>query len=203
MPPKPRSKRAVSEAEVLAGTGTSTTQGVARERMIEAAIDVLREAGIEGLTHRRVAAAAGVPLGSITYYFSSMEGLLVAALETTAHRDIQEMRDELGRLPAGASLAETMARHIARRASDEDRQGSVLAIELYAAALRRQSIRELAVAWDRAWLEALSARVGEVVAVATLAAASGLIQRALLEQEAMSFDEILQVMTYVLREGDV
>jgi DNA-binding transcriptional regulator YbjK len=50
---------------------------VARRRAIlEAARRVVARGGTDSLTHRSVAAEAGVPLGSTTYYFESREALL-------------------------------------------------------------------------------------------------------------------------------
>lgn len=40
-----------------------------RQRIIDAAITVVGERGIAALSHRAVAAAADVPLGSTTYHF--------------------------------------------------------------------------------------------------------------------------------------
>jgi DNA-binding transcriptional regulator YbjK len=39
--------------------------------------------GIGGASYRGVATHAGVPLGSMTYYFPTLEGLIVSALDTT------------------------------------------------------------------------------------------------------------------------
>jgi TetR/AcrR family transcriptional regulator, regulator of biofilm formation and stress response len=39
-----------------------------QQRIAEAAIQVVADRGVEGLTHRAVAAGAEVPLGSTTYY---------------------------------------------------------------------------------------------------------------------------------------
>lgn len=47
-----------------------------RSRIIDAALDVIAEKGVAGTTHRRVAAMADVPLGSMTYRFHSMDELL-------------------------------------------------------------------------------------------------------------------------------
>jgi len=37
-----------------------------RDRIIDACLEVIAEHGVAGTSHRRVAAAAGVPLGSMT-----------------------------------------------------------------------------------------------------------------------------------------
>lgn len=47
-----------------------------RERIVHAALRVIGEHGIAGLTNRRVATEAGVSLGSLTYHFASRTELL-------------------------------------------------------------------------------------------------------------------------------
>lgn len=42
-------------------------------------LDVVAEHGVHRTTHRRIAAAAGVPLGSLTYYFTGLDDLLAQA----------------------------------------------------------------------------------------------------------------------------
>ena len=51
-----------------------------RNSILEAAIQVVRNGGVDSITHRNVAQEAGVPLGSITYYFESREVLITEAL---------------------------------------------------------------------------------------------------------------------------
>lgn len=50
-----------------------------KERILDATLDVVAESGVHRTTHRRIAAAADVPLGSVTYYFSSLDDLLAQA----------------------------------------------------------------------------------------------------------------------------
>lgn len=52
-----------------------------RDRLGDAAIDVLAESGSRGLTHRAVDAAADVPLGTTKNYFPTRDALLRASTE--------------------------------------------------------------------------------------------------------------------------
>lgn len=52
-----------------------------RAAILNAAIELLLSEGLRGVTHRQVAAAAGVPVGSIGYYYSTREKLVVTCLE--------------------------------------------------------------------------------------------------------------------------
>lgn len=47
--------------------------------MLDAALTVLVEDGVAGITHRKVAAGADVPLGSVTYHFASLTELCTQA----------------------------------------------------------------------------------------------------------------------------
>ncbi|BCW48091.1 TetR family transcriptional regulator [Arthrobacter sp. StoSoilB13] len=54
-----------------------------RSRILQATLDVITEHGVAGASYRGIAAHAGVPLGSMTYYFPTLEGLILAALDST------------------------------------------------------------------------------------------------------------------------
>ena len=61
-----------------------------RRELVEAIWDVIANEGIEGLTMRRVASAAGCTTGRISHYFSGREELLSSAL--SAAHDEAEIR---------------------------------------------------------------------------------------------------------------
>ncbi len=50
-----------------------------RRAILDAALRVVAAGGVDTVTHRRVAAEAGVPLGSTTYYFRSRDEMLLEA----------------------------------------------------------------------------------------------------------------------------
>ncbi|MFE6971526.1 TetR/AcrR family transcriptional regulator [Isoptericola sp. NPDC057653] len=55
-----------------------------RDRILDAALDVVGDVGVHRTTHRRIAARAQVPLGSVTYYFDGMDDLLAQAFARLA-----------------------------------------------------------------------------------------------------------------------
>jgi DNA-binding transcriptional regulator YbjK len=113
-----------------------------RERIIEAAVRVVAARGISGLTHRRAADEADVPLGSTTYHFASRDDLLAAALR----RVCDDWLAALGRWEAGVDPARPFADEVARLAAEDWFSGEQarVAYELYLAALRHESLRPLA-----------------------------------------------------------
>ena len=61
---------------------TTTSGQRKREQILDAAVRVFGTGGSVGVTHRAVARAAEVPLGSTTYYFTDRDALL---LQTMGH----------------------------------------------------------------------------------------------------------------------
>src|SRR5690606_3066250 len=55
-----------------------------RAEIIEATLAVVQRDGTAGVTHRTVAREAGIPTSLSTYYFATLDDLLVAALTSVA-----------------------------------------------------------------------------------------------------------------------
>ena len=66
--------------------------------MVSAAAELLREGGFDAVRHRAVARRAGLPLAATTYYFSSLEDLIVKAVEYVAAQEAAQLRDRLDHL---------------------------------------------------------------------------------------------------------
>ena len=62
-----------------------------RADIADAAIRTLARDGMRGLTHRAVDRAAGLPDGSVSYYFRTRRALLQATLERLVELDITDM----------------------------------------------------------------------------------------------------------------
>lgn len=168
------------------------------DRIARAAIDVVSERGVEGLTHRAVAAAAQVPLGSTTYHFATRDDLLHAALNralTSWQMDLDRWADGLGDSDdLAAALCEW---HI--RATGHLRARAVVEYELYVAALRRPELRGLANEWDRALEALLTDLAGDPVTGRLLAlVASGLTLQSLTRGAPLEIDEVLPLFRSVL-----
>jgi AcrR family transcriptional regulator len=64
-----------------------------RDDLLDAAISVLGESGIHGLTHRAVDTAAGLPAGSTSNHFRTRDALLNAVVERFAARERANWED--------------------------------------------------------------------------------------------------------------
>ena len=64
--------------------------GAGRDALLNAAIEIVAEKGLQGLTHRAVAGRAGVNHTLVAHHFGSMDGLVAAATELAVERSITE-----------------------------------------------------------------------------------------------------------------
>ncbi|MET9849284.1 TetR/AcrR family transcriptional regulator [Streptomyces ossamyceticus] len=150
-----------------------------RQRIIDAAIRVVGEKGIAGLSHRSVAAEADVPLGSTTYHFKTLDDLMVAALRQAnegyartvlARGALQDPESDLA-----AELAALGSEWFAG-----DRTGLEVEYELYLAALRRPVLRPVAAEWAEGFADCLALRTDPVTARALVALIDGICLQVLL-----------------------
>ncbi|WP_055554233.1 TetR/AcrR family transcriptional regulator [Streptomyces sp. NBRC 110028] len=131
-----------------------------RQRIIDAAIAVVGERGMGALSHRSVAAAADVPLGSTTYHFATLDDLLVAALDQVNAEWLADMERWERDAPPGTPLADGMA-GLMELLLTGDRKRLELEYELYLAALRRASVRPIAAAFLDRMTELLERRTAD------------------------------------------
>ncbi len=83
-----------------------TAKGAARrEEIVAAASALLATEGPDAVSHRAVAAAARVPLAATTYYFGSLDDLLVAAVERAADEELGAVAELVEALPRRARSA--------------------------------------------------------------------------------------------------
>jgi AcrR family transcriptional regulator len=120
-----------SRPEPAEHSGTS-----ARERILRATLELIASGGVAAVTNRRVATAAGVSLGSLTYHFASQaqllhESLLLYVEEETARRE-QIARELATRDPSVEQVAEAVERIVAT-ASDIPQQIAEMELHLHAA----------------------------------------------------------------------
>ncbi|MFB9840054.1 TetR/AcrR family transcriptional regulator [Actinoallomurus acaciae] len=173
----------------LGRRGRGPTDPARREKIANAAIAVVAERGVEGVTHRAVAAAAGVPLGSTTYHFATLDDLLAVALRTAADHNVARLRAWERDLPAGADLAAALTDLVVRGLTEE-RSQTVVEYELYVAALHRPPLRPASNGWDDALVELFASRTDAVTGRLLAAAFCGLLMQALLADPPPTRDEI-------------
>jgi DNA-binding transcriptional regulator YbjK len=160
-----------------------------RERITQAAISVVAERGVEGLTHRAVAAEAKLPLGSTTYYFKTLDDLLATSIERA--KDALDGRVEawLDDLPPNPDLPGALAT-LLETTTGPERARSIAEHELYIAALRRPALRRLADEWGEVIGRALARFTDELTADALAMAADGVVLHSLFRETPLTAAEM-------------
>ena len=80
----------------------------AKAKILSAAAELFLEMNPSAITHRTIAAKAGVPLGSTTYHFASLEELLGNAVEFSLAATTNERRAWLEKLSPASNLSRTL-----------------------------------------------------------------------------------------------
>lgn len=126
-----------------------------RDRIIDACLDVIADVGVAGASHRRIAEAAGVPLGSMTYHFDGIDELLHEAFIRFSH-SISARFEQRMAAATDVDSARAAVVELIRGDVFGDRRELVLSHELYTLAARKPDYRALTTAWmarSRAALE--------------------------------------------------
>ncbi|MFE0136234.1 TetR/AcrR family transcriptional regulator [Streptomyces sp. NPDC059037] len=150
-----------------------------RQRIIDAAIRVVGQKGIGGLSHRSVAAEADVPLGSTTYHFKTLDELMVAALRQANEGFAKAVAARSAFEDPRADLAGELAALLGEWLAG-DRTEVELEYELYLAALRKPALRPVAAECGVGLAEVLEQRTDAVTARAIAALMDGICLEVLL-----------------------
>lgn len=117
-----------------------------RDRLVTTALDVIAAHGVVGASHRMIARAADVPLGSVTYHFASLDELLAAAftryIETVSMRLEERMRAASDQQAALTSLVDHIVTDLLG-----SRRDSTRIVDLLVVAVRNPAMRAVAQEW--------------------------------------------------------
>lgn len=181
--------------------GDTTTDGrrakgqKRRNEIINATLSVVQRDGAAGVTHRTVAKEAGMPTSLSTYYFATLDDLLVAALSSVADAytaRIREIIDAPGDKLRG--LAELIV-----ESGGSGRERALAERELSTLAARRPALQPLARHWRENVAELAAALTDDPEAIAALVAASdGLCTAVLIDNAPAEIDYVHGVLTQTL-----
>ena len=129
---------------------TAQDKRATRDQILEATLDTLREEGFAGATSRAIARRGGFNQALVFYYFGSLDGLLLAALELTSNRRLERYRGAL----AQASGLEEMVRTSAELYREDRESGHMTVVsQLVSGSLARRELAPQVLANMEPWLE--------------------------------------------------
>jgi DNA-binding transcriptional regulator YbjK len=117
-----------------------------RDRIINACLEVIAERGVAGTSHRKVAEAADVALGSMTYHFAGMHDLLHEAFSRYALTASEQFAVRMAAANDVGAARQAIADAISDYAHSSQRD-LVLTQELYTLAAREPAFRDITHAW--------------------------------------------------------
>jgi DNA-binding transcriptional regulator YbjK len=156
-----------------------------KSRIIEAAIEVIAEHGVAGTTSRRIAAAADVPLGSLTYHFDGLDDLLAQAFRRHAERMSPPYEAHFAAVRDRDAFIDAVADLIHGDAGADQRDWAI-AYELYLAALRNPALRSVTESWMRRSRAVLERYVDPLTARGVDALIEGLVMHMTLSTATFS-----------------
>ncbi|TQM13800.1 TetR/AcrR family transcriptional regulator [Pseudonocardia kunmingensis] len=111
-----------------------------RTEILDAALHVLAEHGMRGLTHRAVDAAAGIATGSTSYYFRSRSALVTGCVERLLEVDLEVESTATAAADDAAGLVDVLVAVGVALATTE-RHRTLARYELSLAAVRDPELR--------------------------------------------------------------
>ncbi|HET7856296.1 MAG TPA: helix-turn-helix domain-containing protein [Gaiellaceae bacterium] len=119
------------------------------QRLIEAALETLKTAGFAGATSRAIARAADVNQALVFYYFGSLDGLLLAALDATSEARLERYREGV---ESAESVDDLVA--LAGELYEEDRRAGHITVvaQMVAGSLARPELAPEVLARMEPWL---------------------------------------------------
>ena len=169
-----------------------------RDRLVDVAIEVIAEHGVAGTTHRRIAAAADVPLGSLTYHFAGLEDLRAQAFARHAARMAVAYEAHFAGVHTRDELLDAVTDLVHGNAGADDRDWAV-AYELYLAALREPALRTVTEAWMQRSRSVLERFVDPVTARGVDALIEGLVMHKVLSTGPVSREHTREIIARAVR----
>jgi TetR/AcrR family transcriptional regulator, regulator of biofilm formation and stress response len=169
-----------------------------RQRIAAAAVTVIERDGLLALSHRAVAAEAGVPLGSTTYYFEDLDALLVAALERLSEHELRVLDEWATTWDLRTQLEDALVSLVLGYTNDQ-RDRSTLEYEVHMLAYRRNSLKPPSHRWEIAFAELLSTVLEPAEVPIVIASFDAIMLHGLDLDEALTDDWAREYLRRVLR----
>jgi DNA-binding transcriptional regulator YbjK len=121
--------------------------------LADAAIGVLADAGVRGLTHRAVDAAAGLPIGTTSAYLRTRQALLTALVRRLVELDqgeLQAIGEERVVVRSADELVEGIRELMRHRLTGEGRRRSLARYACAVESVRDPELREILVPRENA-----------------------------------------------------
>ncbi|MBS1843140.1 MAG: TetR family transcriptional regulator [Actinobacteria bacterium] len=166
------------------------------QRIVDAAKRLIARDGVNALTHRAIAEEADVPLGSTTYYFRSLDDIIVAALEQAIQEDSEKLTRWAEAVNASGDLARAITDRIMEDSSDRERE--LIWYRLYLWGATSPVAQELCYRWSRVMTTVLERFTDPRTAEVLSTLYDSLLMRVLISGGRVDSDDVERVVRSVL-----
>ncbi|NNG36806.1 TetR/AcrR family transcriptional regulator [Nakamurella aerolata] len=170
-----------------------------KRAIVDAAAELIIEAGFNDVTHRKVAERAGVPLGSTTQYFTSLDDLRGQALEKLATFVDDGLVGLAEQLRSAADVPGALVRYLADYLTDPVRLRTDAAF--YVASMEVPELRPLADRYYQGLVQLLSGYTSRRSARAIAIYVDGLLMHAVYQPE-LEDDDLSYALTRLMENPD-
>ncbi|WP_255459331.1 MULTISPECIES: TetR/AcrR family transcriptional regulator [unclassified Nocardiopsis] len=168
-----------------------------RRALLDATMRVVERDGVAAVSQRRVAAEAGVPPSAVTYYYATVDDLLVDALTRVNDTYVAA----LAALPEDADAALRALAGMVAGGPGSDRAHVMAECELFLLAARRPALRPQIERWNRAVDAFFAPYLPDPVERAGVCAAlDGLFVRGCADPE-LSAEEVYRTLSLLVRRA--
>ncbi|MFT3877837.1 MAG: TetR family transcriptional regulator [Propioniciclava sp.] len=171
-----------------------------RDRIIDTCLRVIAEAGVAGTSHRKIAEAADIPLGSMTYHFSGMDELLREAFTRFADQVADRFERRMAEAVDVESAREAVVAIILEDVFGES-DDLVVTHELYTLASRDAAFRDITTNWMRRSRVALERHFDPETARMLDALIEGLTIHRALDVEDRDPAEVVRAVARITAQG--
>ena len=158
--PSPRTPGREAE-EVREGRRRGRPSTGARERILEAALEVMKAEGYAGTTIAKVAARAGESKALVAYHYGSKQGLVAAVARSVAEEITEAVLSRLGQGDDVKSVIANAAAGV-EAILDEDERVARVYFDLAAVSVVEPEVRQTIAAINEGWRGVLIGRLTEV-----------------------------------------
>lgn len=148
----------------MAGRSTAQSHADRKQHLVDAAVRVIATNGVTGATTRRVAEAARVSTGSISYYFDDKDDLYFAAFVEFVNDSVRNFERYFEEVSSLTEARAAVVRMLEEAATDHT--AVVLATELYSVSLRRPRFHLITEQWSQRFREIVGRHFSEDVVFA-------------------------------------
>jgi AcrR family transcriptional regulator len=153
--------RAATAAPRRRGPASTENGQRSRDRVLQAALDLITEAGIDQVRVAEIARRAGMSSGQVMYYFTSKEHILLETLAWRDRDDISSTRAELSKVTgAWRQLERFVGRYLPASPADPS---WILWMEVWARAPHNRQVSQFLEGLLRPWRDELAAIVARGV----------------------------------------